>query len=327
MPQAGDDRHFIRFGRWSTSTRRTVACDRWYSPGLMEAFDVFLSHHSRDKPWVIALKAALVERGVKVWLDKDEILPGDLFIDALDRGVESSRALALVVTPGSVASRWVKEEYSRALVLANSSARELRIIPCLREGATVPGFLASRHWVDFRDPSRFEEQVDELCRGIRGRAEKDDAMESSTAPPTPDPSAAPPRARPVLTGGDITPAILTQLDRWITSVRKERTTLLAARAGAPLAGPLVVFVAPAIDIPSLIVLAGSAAVTGLLGIGVTARAWSAKTQELKKLEAHRDAMEMCLQEFVRVCPDVVEAFNRDLRRRIGIGVALREVAG
>jgi hypothetical protein len=36
---------------------------------------------------------------------------------------------------------------------------------------------------------------------------------------------------------------------------------------------------------------------------------------------------MCLQEFVRVCPDVVEAFNRDLRRRIGISVALREAAG
>ena len=87
------------------------------------------------------------------------------------------------------------------------------------------------------------------------------------------------------------------------------------------------FVTPATDIPSLIVLAGSAAVTGLLGIGVTARAWSAKTQELRKLEAHRDAMEMCLAEFVRVCPDVVEAFNRDLRRRIGISVALREAAG
>src|SRR6185295_12960023 len=135
-------------------------------------------------------------------------------------------------------------------------------------------------------------QVDELCRGIRGREEKDDAMESSlsAAPPTPDPPAAPPRARPVLTGGDVTPAILTQLDRWIASVRKERTTLLAARAGAPLAGPLAVFVTLATDIP-LIVLAGSAAVTGLLGIGVTARAWSAKTQELKKLEAQRDAIE------------------------------------
>jgi hypothetical protein len=282
----------------------------------MEAFDVFLSHHSRDKPWVIALKAALVERGMKVWLDQDEILPGDLFIDALERGVESSRALALVVTPGSVASRWVKEEYSRALVLANSSTRELRIIPCLREGATVPGFLASRHWIDFRDPSRFEEQVDDLCRGIRGREENGA-----------DATAVPPRARPVLAGGDVTPAILMQLDRWIASVRKERTTLLAARAGAPLAGPLAVFITPATDLPSLFVLAGSAAVTGLLGIGVTARAWSAKTQELKKLEAHRDAMEMCLQEFVHVCPDVVEAFNRDLRRRIGIGVALGEAAG
>ena len=43
-----------------------------------EEFDVFLSHNSIDKPWVIALKAALVERGVKVWLDCDEIRPGDL---------------------------------------------------------------------------------------------------------------------------------------------------------------------------------------------------------------------------------------------------------
>jgi hypothetical protein len=295
---------------------------------FMEAFDVFLSHHSRDKPWVIALKAALVERGVKVWLDKDEILPGDLFIDALERGIEASRALALVVTPGSVASRWVKEEYSRALVLANSSARELRIIPCVREGAAVPGFLASRHWVDFRDPSSFEQQVDELCRGIRGRKEKDDAAgaDSSAAGPVPDPSVAAPRAKAVLTGGDITPAILTQLDRWIVSVRKERTTLLAARVGAPLAGPLAVFGTAASGMPPLPLLAGSAAVTGLLAIGVTARAWAAKTQELKKLEAHRGAMEMCLQEFVRVCPDVVEAFNRDLKRRIGIGVALREAA-
>jgi hypothetical protein len=53
-------------------------------------FDVFLSHNSIDKPWVIKLKKALEARGLKVWLDKDEILPGDLFAEALERGIASS---------------------------------------------------------------------------------------------------------------------------------------------------------------------------------------------------------------------------------------------
>ena len=39
--------------------------------------DVFLSHSSVDKPWVIKLKNDLLRYGVSVWLDKDEIRPGE----------------------------------------------------------------------------------------------------------------------------------------------------------------------------------------------------------------------------------------------------------
>jgi TIR domain len=88
----------------------------------VEEFDVFLSHQSGDKPWVIALKAALVERGVKVWLDQDEIRPGDLFIDALEQGVQACRCVAVVASPESLRSAWVKEEYQRALVLSSSGS-------------------------------------------------------------------------------------------------------------------------------------------------------------------------------------------------------------
>ena len=58
-------------------------------------------------------------------------------------------------------------------------------------------------------------------------------------------------------------------------------------------------------------------VTGFLGMA-HARKWSAQGDELRRLVAHRDALELCSQSFGPVCPDVVEAFNRFLKRRIGI---------
>jgi hypothetical protein len=267
-------------------------------------FDVFLSHHSGDKPWVIALKAALVGRGVKVWLDKDELRPGDLFVDALEQGIQVSSAVAVIVSPESLKSAWVKEETQRALILSNSSRPELRLIPCLLRNATLPGFLGNRHWVDFRDAASFENRVDDLCHGITGRK--------------PERQAGTPEAvRPAVT--EVTPSEITFLDRSITAVKKERLRLTLLRVCSPALGLGVGLLwAPDAGLPAPLSYLGPTLVTGLLGFGVTARKWAEHGTELKRLAAHRDALELCCQSFGPVCPDVVNAFNRFLRRRIGI---------
>ena len=46
--------------------------------------------------------------------DRNEIRPGDFFAEALERGLESSRSIGLVVTANSFESGWVREEYYRA---------------------------------------------------------------------------------------------------------------------------------------------------------------------------------------------------------------------
>ena len=270
---------------------------------MAEEFDVFLSHHSGDKPWVIALKAALVGRGVRVWLDQDEIRPGDLFIDALEQGVLVSRSVAVIVSPESLKSAWVEEEYQRALALSTSSRPELRIIPCLLRNAILPGFLGNRHWVDFRDASSFENRVDDLCRGITGR--KPERQSGAGAP------------RPAQT--EVTPREIAFLDRSIWVVKKERLGLALLRLCAPVLGIGVGLLWPTgVGLPVALSYLGPALVTGLLGFGVTARKWSKHSDELKRLAAYRDALELCCQSFGPVCPDVVDAFNRFLRRRIGI---------
>jgi formylglycine-generating enzyme required for sulfatase activity len=129
---------------------------------------VFLSHSSRDKPWVIQLKDALRRYGVSVWLDKDEIRPGDHFGEALEQALDNSRTVALIVSPEAVTSGWVKEEYYRALALATARGTAVQIIPVILRKAELPGFLQSRNWVDFRDESSYAQSVWQLAWGITG---------------------------------------------------------------------------------------------------------------------------------------------------------------
>lgn len=134
----------------------------------MPQFDVFLSHSSVDKPWVIKLKGDLLRYGVSVWLDKDEIRPGDIVVDVLEQALDNCRAIALIVSPASISSGWVKEEYSRALSIAKTKQPSIPIIPVILQEAKLPGFLKSRNWVDFRDETAYAERVRELVWGITG---------------------------------------------------------------------------------------------------------------------------------------------------------------
>src|SRR5688500_11672103 len=111
----------------------------------MKQFDIFLSYKSDDSEWVERLKNDLQKRGVYVWLDRDQIRPGDRFAEALENGLATSRAVGLVVTPASVSSGWVKEEYYRALSLTEREG--LQLIPILLKDAEMPAFLKSRQYV------------------------------------------------------------------------------------------------------------------------------------------------------------------------------------
>ena len=49
--------------------------------GIMPSseFDVFLSHNSRDKNQVKELAKLLRARGLKCWLDVDDLVPGEMW--------------------------------------------------------------------------------------------------------------------------------------------------------------------------------------------------------------------------------------------------------
>ncbi|HEY9419801.1 MAG TPA: TIR domain-containing protein [Thermoanaerobaculia bacterium] len=133
-----------------------------------DTFDVFLSHNSKDKPVVRQIGEALQKRGLKVWLDEWELIPGRRWIPELEKAIENTKTAAVMVGENGFGP-WEQPEYEAAL--SEFVKRGLPVIPVLLPGAPekpkLPLFLTGFTWVDLRRGVT-EEGVDRLEWGIRG---------------------------------------------------------------------------------------------------------------------------------------------------------------
>ncbi len=73
-------------------------------------YDIFLSHSSRDKSAVRELAERLRTDGLSVWFDEWIIKPGDLIGLAIERRLEQSRTLILVMSANAFFSEWATLE-------------------------------------------------------------------------------------------------------------------------------------------------------------------------------------------------------------------------
>lgn len=137
--------------------------------GASPAFDVFLSHNSRDKPVVRALAGELRERGLTVWLDEDELRPGLNWQSLIESGIRQSASVVVLIGKDGLGP-WENEEMQGALIHAVKDGRP--VIPVLLPDAPrqpeLPLFLKTRSWVDLR-PAPTEDNLGRLIWGITGR--------------------------------------------------------------------------------------------------------------------------------------------------------------
>ena len=85
-----------------------------------------------QKDWVRRVAEQWRGLGLHVFFDEDTILPGADTVTALEHALENSRHVVLVITPQSVASRWVAME-SAIVMFQGSDASDRRLIPVLLE--------------------------------------------------------------------------------------------------------------------------------------------------------------------------------------------------
>ena len=119
---------------------------------MTEQFDVFLAHNSVDKPLVREIGARLRERGLNPWLDEEQIAPGELFQEAIQKVIPNIKSAAIIIGVSGLGQWQIIELHT---LTSQFVEQGVKVIPVLLPGVTgLPEkllFLRQFNWVSFKD--------------------------------------------------------------------------------------------------------------------------------------------------------------------------------
>ena len=114
---------------------------------------VFLSHSHTDKAFARSLAGRLRECLIDVWLDEAELRVGDSLLGSLMNSIEKVDFVLIVLSPASIRSQWVREEFNAAMS-RQIAERRIGVLPLLKKKCRIPSFLRDRVYADFTTPYR-----------------------------------------------------------------------------------------------------------------------------------------------------------------------------
>lgn len=148
-------------------------------------YDVFISYHRNDSTRASQFARELESRGVRAWMDKLNLAPGDLWQTEIANVLEHARSVAVLIGPNGLGG-W--QELELQMVLAEQTERRRRIVPVPLPGApralTLPDLLAPFMHCDLRAESPAQ-QLDMLAELVVSERERThDAPQIADPPPS-----------------------------------------------------------------------------------------------------------------------------------------------
>ena len=131
-----------------------------------EKAKVFISYSHSDHDFASRLKSKLEKNSIDVWIDSQEILPGDSLIEKIRDGLDKSQFVCAILSKNSINSRWVKQELDIAMNQQIESGF-VKVIPLvLEKKLNLPNFLVGKLYVDFSEPKKFNQGVEQILRRV-----------------------------------------------------------------------------------------------------------------------------------------------------------------
>jgi formylglycine-generating enzyme required for sulfatase activity len=153
-------------------------------------FDVFLAHNSADKMvFIKPIAQKLKERGLKPWLDIDQIPPGRYFQDEIQKAIANVKSAAIFISTNGI-GKWQALEVRT--FMSQCIEKKIPVIPVLLTDVTsIPEdlfFFKELHCVYFTKGLDDNEALDSLIWGITGQKPKKNTRISDTENTTSTPS-------------------------------------------------------------------------------------------------------------------------------------------
>lgn len=129
----------------------------------------FLSHSSADMDRIVrALDQLLRDRGIDVWLDERDLLPGkNLVQEIFTHGISKADVVVVVLSKNSIDRPWVTEELSVAVVQKINGIVKM-IIPVVIDGVQPPEALSATVWERIPDLTRLDLHADRIAASVLG---------------------------------------------------------------------------------------------------------------------------------------------------------------
>lgn len=108
---------------------------------------IFISHASVDKPLARKLREELMRYGIDVWIDEAEIRVGQSIPGEIQRALQCSDILCILLSSASTNSKWVARELNSFLPLFIDGSRVL--VPCRVDSSPLPSLIQDIKYADF----------------------------------------------------------------------------------------------------------------------------------------------------------------------------------
>jgi GUN4-like/TIR domain len=138
---------------------------------MNEKRSVFLAHNSQDKPQVKIIADKLNQKGIKTWLDEEQIPPGVSFQEYIQQAIKDIDCALIFIGKKGV-GRW--QEYEIRSFFTKLVESRIPVIPILLPGVhKIPDylvFLNEINYVKFSDDIRDQNTINKIVWGITGKS-------------------------------------------------------------------------------------------------------------------------------------------------------------
>ncbi|MSR56967.1 MAG: toll/interleukin-1 receptor domain-containing protein [Planctomycetaceae bacterium] len=109
---------------------------------------VFISYAQSDREAAKGIADALTKGGHNVWLDYEQVVPGENYALQVAKALEKSDAMVSIISPDAMKSRFVRGDIDYALSEPKYAGRLVPVMVKPTNPKDVPWILEQLNWID-----------------------------------------------------------------------------------------------------------------------------------------------------------------------------------